>query len=312
MPGPIEAPGQLPRLRVGFGSAPSAEAGRTEFLIDTPWLGGEPTEEIFPAGLSANSADPGLILYRSGSLLIGRASESFSSGDLAGHTQQLYHRLLSACRGRHLYRVWNYVPRINALTGGLENYRAFCKGRSLAFEQSFGGAFQRQLPAASAVGCHGSSLEVLFVAGETAPRHVENPEQVPAYHYPREYGPRSPSFSRATVVQEKEHHWIFISGTAAIKGHVTVAPGSLPEQIDCTLDNLRLISTSCGVGENLGAGGRWTRHFKVYLRHPEDYTSAAAWLKETIFLPEDRVTYLHADVCRAALNIEIEATLVGA
>src|SRR5215207_7623292 len=123
----------------------------------------------------------------------------------------------------------------------------------MVFEGMLGGDFRPQLPAASAVGCSGTRLEVIFVAGETAPTHFENPEQIPAYHYPVEHGPRAPSFARATVVRNGPRTWTFISGTSAIKGHETIAPGALERQLECTLDNLRLIATQCGLGDDLAA-----------------------------------------------------------
>ena len=298
-----------PPLRIAFEGAP-LDGGDAAIRIHAPWLAGAPCEEIF-AGAQAGAWLGGIQLYRSGSLLIGHASEPFAAGDLATRTQSLYRRILAACRGRHLFRIWNYVPRINELTGELENYRAFCSGRSHAFEASLGGDFQPRLPAASAVGSQGEELEVIFVAGETEPRHFENPEQVPAYHYPTEHGPRAPSFARATVGRDGERVLTFISGTAAIKGHQTIAAHDLPAQLDCTLDNLRLISRTAGLGENLSAGPATRRHFKIYLRHAADLAAARARLERSLLQPADVVTYLQADICRAPLNVEIEATLVG-
>jgi hypothetical protein len=134
---------------------------------------------------------------------------------------------------------------------------------------------------------------------------------VPAYHYPIQHGPRAPSFARATVGQEGGRTLTFISGTAAIRGHETVAPGSFDEQLDCTLDNLRLISTSAGLGEKLAAGSATRRFFKIYLRHARHYAAAKACLEATLFQPGDTVIYLQADICREALDLEIEATLIA-
>jgi hypothetical protein len=284
--------------------------------IELPCLGGAAQEEIF-SGLGATGAVGGVELFARGGLLVGHAREPFAQGSAEEAARRLYARVLAACESRQLYRIWNYVPRINEHTAGLEHYRAFCKGRSLAFEAAYGAGFERQLPAASAVGSDGRTLDVIFAAGAAAPRHVENPEQVPAYLYPPEHGPRSPSFSRATVVAEGGQRWVFVSGTAAIKGHATVGVGSLRGQIDCTLDNLRLISRASGVGENLGASGcvesdaAWARHFKIYLRRAQDIAEAKALLEGKLVLPGDRVTWLRSDICRAELDIEIEATLVG-
>jgi hypothetical protein len=115
-------------------------------------------------------------------------------------------------------------------------------------------------------------------------------------------------------VEEAGARYVFISGTAAIKGHATVAAGDLGGQIACTLDNLRIISLGCGLGQRLGEGSdpTWQRHFKIYLRRAEDYMKAAAALEGALFSPQDRVTWLQSDICRAALLIEIEATLVAA
>ncbi len=301
----------LPALRVGFSGSPAGPANEPPTLrLDLPWLAGAQTENIFPAVTSAGTRE-GVELFHSGGLLLGHARAPFETGDLAHHAQALYRRVLAATRGLHLCRIWNYVPQINALTGGLERYRAFCQGRSLAFEREFGAAFQPLLPAASAVGSSGAHLDVIFAASAHHPRHFENPAQIPAYHYPPEHGPRAPSFARATVVRDGAHTWTFVSGTAAIKGHQTIAPGSLAAQLDCTLDNLRLISRAVGIGADLGSGGMKERHFKIYLRHAADLAAVQTRLDRDLLRAGDIVTYLHADICRVALAVEIEATIIA-
>ncbi len=310
MPAPTETIAETSTpLRVAF--AGGAGAAAASVIVGAPWLAGAPVEEIFEAAAPLDPHD-GVRMFRSGGFLLGHAWEPFVSTEVSARADALYRRILGATRGLHLCRVWNYVPRINAATGGLEHYQAFCQGRSLAFERALGGAFQPSLPAASAVGATGDHLDAIFVASATVPRHFENPAQVPAYLYPSEHGPRAPSFARATVVRDSGETWTFISGTAAIKGHKTVAPGTLDSQIDCTLDNLRLISRAGGLGDDLASGRAVRRHFKVYLRHAADLAAVQAGLGRALFAPADHVTYLHADICRAALAIEIEATIVTA
>lgn len=276
--------------------------------IHTPWLAGEPCESLFPHAIELPGVG-GVRLYQSRDALMGYASETVAPGEMATQTEALYRRILAACGGRHLYRIWNYVPQINAHTAAGENYQAFCVGRAHAFEQTLGAQFETHLPAASAVGCSGDRLDAVFVAGPSAPRHLENPAQVPAYRYPIEHGPRAPSFARATVARIGDSQVTFVSGTSAIKGHRTVAPGTLDAQIDCTLDNLQLISRQAGLGDHLGAGRMAQRHFKVYLRRATDLSAVRARLEPALIQPSDLVTYLHSDICRIALNIEIEATL---
>lgn len=286
--------------------------GNGALVVALPVLGGAGVETLFH-GAKPVGGSGGFRLFEQGDFLIGATREPVGS-DLTAQTKALYARLLAAAGGRRLARVWNYVPKINdAAADGLENYRHFCAGRSLAFDEAFGGgAAHAHMPSASAVGGGDGELAVIFAATSRPLQHVENPEQVPAYRYPREHGPRSPSFARATRTDSAGRPWVFISGTAAIKGHATLAPGDLAGQIDCTLDNLRVISRACGLGDRLGAdsGENWERHFKVYLRRAEDYAKASTLLSGALLRPSDRVAWLKTDICRAALEIEIEATLI--
>jgi chorismate lyase/3-hydroxybenzoate synthase len=293
---------------VRFGESTSG-AGVLKLPIQV--LGGESEEIIFNDVLEVSPRE-GFRLFEREGLLIGAIDEP-AEADLSAQAHRLYQRLLTLAEGRRLVRVWNYVSRINAPdANGLENYRAFCLGRSLAFEERLGDGYEELLPGASAVGGVDGRLAVLFTATRVAPAHFENPEQVPAYEYPLEHGPRAPSFARATRVTEAGSRYVFISGTAAIKGHSSISPGDLAGQIACTLDNLRIISRACDLGERLGEGAGWRRHFKVYLRHASDYAAATKVLESALFAPGDRVTWLRSDICRSALLIEIEATLVAA
>jgi chorismate lyase / 3-hydroxybenzoate synthase len=315
------APSQLPQaaaspppaasfLNVRFGAVatawqPDNTIGPTLNLA-LPCLAGEPCEyhhlpRSAPRLLGATGA-----LWADAEKLFGLIIAPLDPGaDPCTTTQRLYREIFAATRDAHLYRIWNYVPRINAVPAGrMEIYRDFCRGRSLAFEEAFGADFANALPAASAVGCAGDTLAVLFAGGRAAPRHWENPAQIPAYRYPADYGPRSPGFARATTITD-EH--AYISGTAAIKGHRSVAPGNLDAQLACTLDNLRLIGEACGFGPASTAA---RRSCKVYLRSAADLPRVQAALATNLLSPSDHVTYLRADICRAELDLEIELSLV--
>lgn len=276
-----------------------------------PVLGGVVIEHLFPSARPAGRQGR-LTLFRMNGWVLGAATiPLLPSLEEASH--QLYLDIFSALGTNHLARIWNYVPAINRPgSAGLENYRSFCQGRSLAFEHHYGSGFRAHLPAGTAVGCQSSALTVAFAASPVAPRHVENPLQISACDYPREYGPRPPSFARATVVPTDDSRFVFVSGTAAIRGHGTVAPHDTREQLECTLENLRSISRACDVGDSLDAGGRSQRHFKVYLRHPADLPAVSATLCERLLQTGDNVSYLHANICRSELNVEIEVSLCPA
>jgi hypothetical protein len=296
---------QLPRSKI-ISFAREASAG---FTVGVPLLAGDEVDDLFAGARPVPQTGP-LVLFRKGDWLLGAGSMPAAAVEVAAH--ELYREIFKATKGLHLARIWNYIPAINeAGPSGSENYRTFCVGRSRAFEQQHGAAFKFLVPSASAVGCSSPDVAVVFAASETRPRHVENPAQVPAYDYPREYGPRAPSFSRATVVSAAHDTTVFISGTAAIRGHATIAPDGIAEQLDCTLENLREISCACGLGPQLDQGGSSSRHFNVYIRRAADQPLVAATLGARLFCPSDRVSYLHADICRKPLLVEIEATLRG-
>ena len=130
-------------------------------------------------------------------------------------------RLLDAQGLPHLWRVWNCLSDINAETHGLERYRQFNIGRQDAFLDSHRGA-TGNVPAASAIGLAGGPLSVAFLAGATPALAVENPRQVSAYLYPADYGPRSPTFSRAVRATLSGQAALFVSGTASIVGHLSL------------------------------------------------------------------------------------------
>jgi hypothetical protein len=290
-----------------FGSGGGEECVPSALAM--PVLAGEACETLF-ADLESVGRSENFELFASADWLIGRCIAPQQPA-VGAQTETLYAELLALtqARGRHLARIWNYVADINVGSAeGLEIYRAFCRGRSLAFERA---GWTGPLPAASAVGGALGKMAIVFAAATERPEARENPEQVPAFEYPPDYGPRPPSFSRAMQVNTGGRAWAFISGTSAIKGHASQAPGDLAGQIACTLDNLRLISRACGLGDRLAAQSAAARHFKIYLRRAGDLETVQAALEGEWLRPQDRVTWLRADICRAELLLEIEATVIA-
>jgi len=172
-----------------------------------------------------------------------------------------------------------------------------------------GRALTGKVPAASALGAaHDSPLVVYFLAARTPPSFVENPRQVSAYHYPPEYGPRSPTFSRACLSNFAGGPMLFISGTASIIGHETVHVGDAAAQ---TREALRNIDALLQEANQLAAPpARFAienLRFKAYVRHATDLPAVKSELRAAAG-PAAQVLYLQADLCRRDLSIEIEAT----
>jgi chorismate lyase / 3-hydroxybenzoate synthase len=224
------------------------------------------------------------------------ASEAAYRGLLRFHAQSPF---------RHVWRVWNFVTAINEGEGDEERYKLFCLGRARAFAAMHATSPDIGYPAASAVGKPrgARTLQVCWLAGRGAGKALENPRQVSAYDYPRQYGPAAPSFSRAMLTP---HPMLLISGTASIIGHVSVHPGDAAAQLEETLANLegllRQARTRAGFGSaRLGPESL----VKVYLRNGTDAAAIEIRLREQLG-QEVPFVILAADVCRSELLLEID------
>lgn len=201
-------------------------------------------------------------------------------------------------------RMWNYLPRIVDHDSDGERYQLFCSGRHLAFNTAPG--YEARLPAASALGSHGPGMVVYFLAARAAGIQVENPQQISAFRYPRQYGPRSPSFSRAVIMPWGGDIHFYLSGTASVRGHASLHRDDSPAQLQLTLDNIeRLLVQGRTLQPAAPAGLDAMQLLKVYMRRRADYPYLRAELERRLGA-EHAVLYLLADVCRSELLLEIE------
>jgi chorismate lyase/3-hydroxybenzoate synthase len=224
-----------------------------------------------------------------------------------------YQRLIAQARALgypYLLRVWNYFPNINRESDGLERYQRFCIGRYEALAEGLSD-YPRTLPAGTAVGTISGPLQIHFLAATRPGTHIENPRQVNAYEYPRIYGPRSPSFARATLRASSSGSELFIAGTASVVGHSTRHTGKPWQQALETLHNLRAVITHTEQLQGITLGQPYRqRLLKVYIRHPEHLSTVDDVLKQEA--PVDtQVLYLQGEMCRSDLLVEIEGVLAS-
>lgn len=254
--------------------------------------------------------DDGIEHARNDDVLFGFVHLDISPDDaiFEDRVNEIYARLFELLEAQgypHLIRVWNYFPQITHESVGLENYQRFCRGRGVAFQVRYG-EFEYHLPSASAVGARSGGLAIYFIAARTPGHQRENPRQVSAYHYPPQYGPRSPSFARATLKRWGSDALLFISGTASIVGHESRHVGDLGAQIEETLRNLETLIATTGAEEGVPFTGlRDMTHLKVYLRDPAFFGLVNERVR-TVFGPSGNAMLLHGDVCRTDLLVEIE------
>lgn len=281
--------------------------------LDIPQFNGPPLAEVWLSTLPVtyHQAD-GLYCAMNDEVLFGALQLEESPGTLLNTvTYTAYRRLLVQARALgypHLLRVWNYFPHINLGSDGLERYQRFCAGRHQALAEDLAG-FPGTLPAGTAVGTMSGPLKIHFLAARQPGTHVENPRQVSAYEYPRAYGPRSPSFARASLRSSISGSHLLIAGTASVVGHVSVHIGDPHEQTLEIMHNLNALLTHTEQLHGI-TRGQWYGQalFKIYIRHPEHFAMIRNILKEQ--LPSHtQVLYLHGEMCRSELLLEVEGIL---
>ncbi len=205
----------------------------------------------------------------------------------------------------HMLRIWNYFPAINVESYELERYRQFNVGRQQAFV-ACGRSLTEDIPAACALGTAGGALVIYFIALRGKPLAIENPRQVSAYHYPADYGPSEPTFSRASLAQINGQEVLFISGTASIIGYRSVHIGDVLAQTKETLANIKAVVKEANKVATKNEYGLNSLSYKVYLRRPQDFEVVRNMLQEVVG-SDVQATYLEADICRQDLLVEIEA-----
>ncbi len=224
--------------------------------------------------------------------------------------QQIF-ELIEELGYSHVYRFWNYMADINGVSDidqdSLERYRQFNIGRKNVFID-VGREQGEQLPAACALGLQAGPLSIAFLAGKTPALAIENPRQIKAYNYPEQYGPLTPSFSRATLAQIGQQLCLFISGTASIVGHETLHVQDIIGQTKETLINLEAVVSEANRMQGNLLFNLSDACFRVYVRHAADLDAILETLND-YFKTGIKALFVQADICRQELLIEIEATL---
>ncbi|MEO7149168.1 MAG: pteridine-dependent deoxygenase [Rhodanobacteraceae bacterium] len=213
----------------------------------------------------------------------------------AAHAYRNLCGFVAARTERHFLRLWNYLHAINQGEGDTERYRRFCIGRA----RGLGAHCMERYPAATAIGHRGPPglLQVYALCAAIPGGALENPRQVSAWRYPRDYGPTPPSFARAMRLP---NHSLAISGTAAVVGHASRHGDDVVAQIDETFANLDalLATASLPVFDA-------DSPLKIYLRRAQDASKVEAALARYLDPAVPRLL-LSGDICRRELLVEID------
>jgi len=267
-------------------------------------LEGGRSDKPVSSGRDAN----GVAWASDGALMFGALQvDEHQHGGIIGASEHAYARMLEALPAHaypHLLRIWNYLDAITDGEDDSERYREFCVGRA----RGIGAIDTSTLPAATAIGRVDGVrvLQVYWLAAREAGTPLENPRQVSAYRYPRQYGRQSPSFARAMLAANGSRLPLLLSGTASVVGHATLHGDSTQRQLQETFANFEALIGAArahrpGLPTQFGDGSR----LKVYVRDAAEIAEVRAALASHL-PPQVPYIVLHAAVCRRDLRVEID------
>ena len=291
----------------GFGNAAPRNDDPRYLRVPLQPHGGTPFEIWRTRSPVSHGREDGIAWASDGQLSFGAIEIDERQIGIEAAAEQAYSRLL-AFVGRsatpRLLRIWNYLDAITLGDGDTERYRRFCVGRA----RGMGDFDTSTLPAATAIGrCDDERvIQVYWLSAREAGTPVENPRQVSAYHYPRQYGRQSPSFARAMLPPPGGSMPLLLSGTASVVGHASRHAGELQAQIEETFANFdALLGAARQRAPSLPAQfGPGTR-LKVYVRDRDDLAAVAEALDRRFGDRVPRIV-LHAAICRRELSMEID------
>lgn len=228
------------------------------------------------------------------------------NGDIeaaARHAYTQLHAWLARSDYPHPLRIWNYLDAITDGPGDEERYRRFCVGRAQGIGRELA---PTDLPAATAIGHPQPTgrFQLYWLAARTAGTPLENPRQVQAWRYPRQYGPQAPGFARA-LLPPSAGMPLLVSGTAAVVGHASQHGDSLQQQFEEILANLRsLVDAARALRPELPMREGPATRLKVYVRDADALPEVEALMRDR--LPGVPHLLLHGHVCRQELAVEID------
>lgn len=306
--------GTHPLAIISFGQAIPRTISCPTIRLDLRQLEGHPLLEVWTSDQPVTTLQKnGCSFAMSGDVLAGAISLDEKAGATLDVTTELaYRQLLHHTRELgfpYLWRVWNFFPDINEEEAGLERYRRFCVGRHQALEASLQD-FPSALPAGTAVGTRSGPLQTYFLAGAHPATHLGNPRQMNAYEYPKDYGPQSPAFARATLCGSESGPQLFIAGTASVVGHASRHADRPKEQTQEMVHNLR---TLIAYADSMEPKGIRTSHraiYKAYVRNPDQLISVRQALRDPL-LSSSQILLLQGDLCRRELLVEIEGLVTS-
>ena len=209
-------------------------------------------------------------------------------------------------------RQWNYIENITKTVlyddQTFQHYQLFNDVRSLYYQKVH---FKNGYPAATGIGMNTGGIILDIIAGkgdDFGIIPIDNPEQISAHNYSEnvligkeieEFEKKStPKFERAKYIDSVFGKTLYISGTAAIKGELTIPSDDILRQTEVTIDNIKKLKYAHSDDHDYSM---FRLYVKDHKQAEKSFDLATAFFQETSGL------VLTGPVCRDNLIVEIEA-----
>jgi len=215
-----------------------------------------------------------------------------------------------------MVRQWNYIENIVGFSHQKEReYQHYQEFNEIRAKWYSGNGLTHDYPAATGIGSNGSGIVIEGVAAGLDSSYkllsIGNPRQENAHSYSKAQligtqASSAPLFERGKMVFGNDEGYIWVSGTAAIRGENSVL-GNISDQTRLTCENIdELISP-----ENLHNAGLTTNDFvikavyiRAYVKPGQDGLLVRELVRQRY--PDALVHVLYADICREELLVELE------
>ncbi len=260
-------------------------------------------------------------------LFLGLDNYHFSTGDFCSMVHDTFinaGEILSIenMSFRQVIRQWNYIENITVTTqntaGEFQNYQVFNDSRALFYENS---QLYSDFPAATGIGCAigGFALELIALDSPQMflPISLKSPAQKNPYEYSKEVLvgdtihpllKQAPLFERAKIIIFENRGIVYVSGTAAISGEMSIKIPDAASQTKLTIDNIFELVTELNLRSNQvnrKIKNIQASYVRVYVKNKEQAASVDAVCRK--YFSAVPILIVHSDVCREELLVEIEA-----
>ncbi len=200
-----------------------------------------------------------------------------------------------------IIRQWNYLEQITKKEFENQHYQLFNNERSAFYAKT---TWDNGYPAATGIGVDLGGIlidldAISFKSEEAFATPIDNKLQIAAHAYSENVlldandNKSTPKFERAKSLTITDKQLVYISGTAAIRGENSLKGVGLAEQLRITMENIVELINDCTI-----------KLLRVYLKNVSDYEETKKLMD--VYKLAIPISYLHADVCRDELLIEIE------